>query len=157
MYIHCRFTQTRLCMETQILFYYWERKCKKNCEELRRPYDDVVPMKTCIHVEIVSPVQMFDIIFKKMQRMQSGVGLSNKSKVNLEASIDGISKIHWRQSSCYYFKEYPSCFNQNSPGLLFLCGARCAKTRNFCMRWCVDFRACTAVRSCLGIRPLRDL
>lgn len=93
MYIHCRFTQTRLCMETRILFYYWERKCKKNREELRRPYDDVVPMKTCIHVEIVSPVQMSDIIF------ESGVGLANKSKVNLEASIDGISKIHWRQSS----------------------------------------------------------
>lgn len=86
-------------METRILFYYWERKCKKNREELRRPYDDVVPMKTCIHVEIVSLVQMSGIIFEKMQRMQSGVGLSNKSKVNLEASIDGISKIHWRQSS----------------------------------------------------------
>ena len=99
MYIHCRFTQTRLCMETRILFYYWERKCKKNREELRCPYDDVVPMKTCIRVEIVSLVQMSGIIFEKMQRMQSGVGLSNKSKVNLEASIDGISKIHWRQSS----------------------------------------------------------
>lgn len=72
---------------------------KKNCEELRRPYDDVIPMKTCIHVEIVSLVQMSGIIFEKMQRMLSGVGLSNKSKVNLEASIDGISKIHWRQSS----------------------------------------------------------
>lgn len=67
---------------------------KKNCEELRRPYDDVIPMKTCIHVEIVSFVQMSGIIFEKMQRMQSGVGLSNKSKVNLEASIGGISKIH---------------------------------------------------------------
>ena len=52
---------------------------KKNCEELRRPYDDVIPMKTCIHVEIVSFVQMSGIIFEKMQRMQSGVGLSNKS------------------------------------------------------------------------------
>lgn len=67
---------------------------KKNCEELRCPYDDVIPMKTCIHVEIVYLVQMSGIIFEKMQRMLSGVGLSNKSKVNLEASIDGISKIH---------------------------------------------------------------
>lgn len=47
---------------------------KKNCEELRRPYDDVIPMKTCIHVEIVSLVQMSGIIFEKMQRMLSGVG-----------------------------------------------------------------------------------
>lgn len=47
---------------------------KKNCEELRRPYDDVIPMKTCIDVEIVSLVQMSGIIFEKMQRMLSGVG-----------------------------------------------------------------------------------
>ena len=38
---------------------------KKNCEELRRPYDDVIPMKTCIYVEIVSLVQMSGIIFEK--------------------------------------------------------------------------------------------
>lgn len=53
---------------------------KKNCEELRRPYDDVIPMKTCIHVEIVSLVQMSGIIFEKMQRMLSGVGLSQQEQ-----------------------------------------------------------------------------